>query len=335
MKKVIIGLLALLLVGGITFWLYQEKGAKSTIKKEITDFAVSDTAAIDKIFMADEQGNTILLKRQEDHWTVNDKYRARRDGIRILLETIKLVRVKAPVSQPALENVLKDIMGNHTKIEIYQGGDNPVKTYFVGSPNQMHTGTEMLIEGSSRPFFTHIEGHHGFLTTRYFTNENDWRDREIFGYKYGDIAEVSITYPNEPQNSFRIIDQGDHEHFAVYSGSGEQVVENIDNAYIQNYLSNYKMIHYESFEETKSTTFIDSVMQSTPIFTINVKEEDGTERLVHGYRKPLKEGYDPEGNPIDYDLDRLYLYIDSNEFVVGQYAIFDRLTWKAANFKRG
>lgn len=335
MKRVIWSLAILVLLSGIAFWVYNQNNQKSTIKSELTDFAVKDTAAIDKIFMADAQGKTILLERDGEDWRLNEKYKARPDGMRILLETIAKVRVKSPVSQPAIENVLKNIMGSHTKIEIYQGGSKPVKVYFVGSANQLHTGTHMLIDGSSRPYVTHIEGFHGFLTTRYFTNENEWRDREVFAYKYGDIKSVTIEYPGNPVDNFKIVDQGDHETFELYAGIDMQKVENTNEVAIKGYLANYKMIHYEGFEETKPMSYIDSVMNNTPTFNLKLEEWSGETHEIEGYRKPIKDGYDPEGQPIDYDVDRLYLFMNSHKLVVGQYAIFDQLTFKSRDFIGG
>ena len=51
------------------------------------------------------------------------------------------------------------------------------------------------------------------------------------------------------------------------------------------------------------------------------------------YVEAKNGGYDPEGNLIDNDLDRLYLELDNGEMVIGQYAIFDPLT-KGIEFLR-
>ncbi|MEA3449235.1 MAG: hypothetical protein U9Q98_12440, partial [Bacteroidota bacterium] len=70
---------------------------KSTLDV-LRDFAVQDTAAVDKIFLVDKENNEILLERQnKDTWTVNEKYTVRKDLMDILLETIRRIDVANPV----------------------------------------------------------------------------------------------------------------------------------------------------------------------------------------------------------------------------------------------
>ena len=107
---------------------------KGTLKV-LRDFAVKDTASVDKIFLADKQNATILLERKDNYWTVNGKYRARRDFIDLLLETIHRVEVAEPVVETKTENVLRRISSDGVKVEIYQNG-KLAKTYYVGGVDQ-------------------------------------------------------------------------------------------------------------------------------------------------------------------------------------------------------
>ena len=69
----------------------------STIKTQLRDFAVEDTASVTKIFLADKADNTILLERQDDGtWKVNDTYLVRPDVINNLLGTINTITLRAP-----------------------------------------------------------------------------------------------------------------------------------------------------------------------------------------------------------------------------------------------
>jgi len=232
--------------------------------------------------------------------------------------------VKAPISESMKSTVLKNIISSHTLVEAYDGGEL-LKTYYVGGPDKEHTGTFMMIKGSSRPFLMHIEGFHGFLTPRFFTNLNEWRHRKIFEYKPEEIRSVSISYPENHAIDFSI-ERDDSGQLLVFTGEERSLRNDVDTFMLTAYLSRYKMIHFEGFEETKTESFVDSVMRSEPIFHISLTDMQGISTTVSGYKKPLSEGYDLEGSPITHDMDRLYLKINDQKIVVGQYAIFDKLT---------
>lgn len=331
MKRLIIGVGLVITLGVIAFVMQKNQG-NSTIRKELSDFAFEDTASIQRIIMKDESGEQVDLQRQQNgEWTVNNDYQARPDGIDILLTTIKKLSVKSPISQNAMESTLKNIISNHVLVDIYTDGSDPVKSYYVGGANQLHTGTNMMLKNSTRPFVIHMEGFHGYLSPRYFTNELEWRNREVFGYRTESIAAVQIEYHDNPEQNWRFENHGEG-NLVVKRGPNMDIDAPFDTLNLDAYLSNYKMIHYESYEETKSESFIDSVKQSDPMFTIRVVSDD-ERRLVHGYRKPIRDGYDVEGNPIKYDQDRLYIWVDSADLYVAQYAIFDKLTKGVYFFK--
>lgn len=334
MKKgfYIIGLLVLAAVA--VYVITQD--TSSTIKGEKSDFAVEDTASITKIFLADKNDETILLERKGDHWIVNREYRARQEAVQVLLETIKKIRVRAPVPRSAFENVVKTIAGKSVKVEIYQGGDSPSKVYYVGHANQDHTGTYMLLENSSVPFLMHIEGMRGYLTPRYFTNLNEWRHNGIFTSSPTQIAELKVEYPKEEEKSFKIFKNSTDEAFRVEKIQSNEGVMPLDTAKLMRYLLRYKMVYFEGFEETKEQTFIDSIIASTPEQVYTLTQHDGTTNTVEVYLKPAHEGAsDYEGNPIEYDLDRLYGYVNGEDFVVIQYVIFDPLKKQAEDFLEG
>jgi hypothetical protein len=333
MKKNIIPIVILLVLAGGTLWFYTRSGG-STIKKELSDFAVEDTAAIDKIFMADKANKTITLERREsgNGWTLNGNYKARQDAVNNLLFTIKKLKVRSPVSKAGYETVIKNMAGNSTKIEIYQGKNKPVKVYYVGGSSPDHMGSFMLLEGSSVPFVMHLEGHYGFLHNRYFTNENEWRHRGIFEYEPHQIASITLEYPEYPEKSWELSIDDNAEVSLKHLASGE-FVKNIDTVKIAKYIALYQLVHYDQLVETKSTTFKDSVVATVPRQRYTVKDVLGFSKTVNVYIKEIEGGgEDLDGNPITIDMDRLYAYIDNNTFATVQYIIFDPLKKEIKDF---
>ena len=72
----------------------------------------------------------------------------------------------------------------HKKVEIFTtDGENPIKTWYVGSSTKDHLGTYMLLQNkqqkSSVPYITYKPGFYGTLDVRFFTNWKEWRSSNI------------------------------------------------------------------------------------------------------------------------------------------------------------
>ena len=165
-----------------------------------THFAIDDTARVTRIRIADAQGQVALLERGQHPlglWTLNGRHLARKDATDLLLKTFKRVSVRQPVQQSAKEGVLRMMASSGKRVDIHlDGADTPAKTWFIGTPTQSHTGTHMLLElpgegRSDTPYITHMEGFTGFLSTRFFTSEEEWRYTGIYESRPGEILSVS------------------------------------------------------------------------------------------------------------------------------------------------
>jgi len=297
-----------------------------TIKTELKDFAVKDTASIDKIFLADKMGHQSLLERQPNgKWTVNGKHTARTDGIKTLLYTIGSLQVDAPVAKAAFNNIIKDLSSAGTKVEIYQKGEK-VKTYYVGGATQDNLGTYMMIENSSAPFIIRIPGFEGYLTTRYMADENSWKTPEIFAYTPEQISKVKVEYPKNPQLSFEIILHNANS-FSVKSLQTNTEISNPDTLAIKNYLLGFKKINYEAPLTDKPKSYIDSVLAQQPMHIVTVTEKDGKTKSVRTFAIKVPAGsVDYGGKPIDFDVDRMFAQINDNrELIIAQFFVFDKI----------
>jgi len=331
MKKTLF-FVAILTLALIAVYLFNSED-KSTLKTELSDFAVEDTGSITKLFLADKADNTVLLEKQENgSWLLNGKFLARQDAVNNLLYTIKEVKVRTPVPKSAFENIIKNIAGNSVKVEIYNGETDPSKVYYVGSSNQDHSGTYMLMENSTVPFVTHLEGHYGYLGPRYFTNENEWRSNAIFNYELDDIKMIEVFYPKDSERNI-VIAQNEQGDFGLLNPEVDMFYANIDSAKFFRYINLFKNVSFEGFEETKTEAYKDSIINSDPEVIYAITNQLGIRKEVKAFLKPVPEGYeDYDGNEIKYDLDRLYAYIDNRDFVVIQYYVFDPLTKSRADF---
>ena len=93
-KTYIILTIILLLI--VLLWQMKSKNSNSSLAY---DFAVTDTSAVSKIFIADLKGNSISLDRMENNWQINNRYKVRNNAMNIILKTIKNISVQRPVSE--------------------------------------------------------------------------------------------------------------------------------------------------------------------------------------------------------------------------------------------
>ncbi len=330
MKKNRRAIILVILLGSLSTWFILHNG-KGTIKETLRDFAVADTASIDKIFLADKSGRAVTLERKAvGEWTVNGKHLVRRDAIETLLYTIKKIDVKEPVGKKATEFVVKKLAAEAVKCEIYQNG-KLTKAYYVGGETQDQTGTYMILidtetmESSAKPFVTYIPGFEGFLTTRYFTIEKDWRDRTVFSYVPNTIKSVKLEIPDKPELGYEVMQIAENK-FQVKSLSNDKLIPELDTLAVKQYLSYYQQINYETMQMGMKESEVDSTMKTKPINILTVIDDKGEKNTVKFFpRKPKKDAYDVDGKPLPFDPERMNAVLNTGEMAVVQYYIFGKL----------
>ena len=245
-----------------------------------------------------------------------------------MLYTVKAIEVRSPAAKAAYNNVMKQLSTSATKVEIYSG-DEKIKTYYVGEPTQDMLGTFMYIENSSVPFINHIPGFNGFLSTRYFTDEKEWRSQFIFTYGENEIKKIVAHNIVEPANSFSIERKGDK--YEYYTPDNATAPKEIYQTQLIAYLAAYQKIGFERGTYGMNKHDHDSIANSTPIRILEVESMSGRKDKITMYRKPVAEGTltaidQQTGQLRPYDFDRMYaLWNNDPDFIVIQYFVFDKL----------
>ncbi len=339
-KKIRIAALSVLLLSGIAFWV-MTRDQSGTIRKELFDFAVSDTGSITKIYMVNTGGNQLTLEKNDAGvWMVNNKFKARGDAMKNLLECMKDMQVRAPVAKSAVENVSKQLATSSTKVEIYQN-DKLAKMYYVGSDTQDGLGTFMLLtdpetgENSTLPFIMFIPGFNGFLSIRYFMDEDLWRDRTVFAFYPDQIESVKVDYTNLPDSSFTI-SLTNSNSISLANSKGDPI-SNFDTAKVKQYLNYYANIQYESLKNDLRQSFKDSVLANGAVHVITLKDRSGKAHVVKTFSKPADPGkLDPvTGKPLTEDMERMFaLFNEDKDLALIQYYVFGKLFPSPAYFKK-
>lgn len=338
MKKNIL-LLVILVIALLAAWFVYKNNGKSTLAdKPLSDFTIEDTAAVSKIVITDAMGQMATVERiqGQELWQLNGKFPARKDAVDLLLRTMKLIRVRGNVSEKARDNMMKILITSGKKVEIYQGGDKPAKIYYVGSPTPDHTGTIMLLEipgigRSEEPYITHMEGFTGFLSTRFFTSELEWRYTGIFEYPQLDFQQVKMINHLIPASSFSVTYTGGNDiridgGYDAATGQFNQNITRFDSLRVKDFLLLFKKVHVESYNTLLKPEAQDSMRQITPAYTVEVKDKNGTMNYVNLYlKRAAKTFYDEQGNVSPWDMEYMWARTQRDEFALAQLYTFEPL----------
>jgi len=320
-------LVVFLALAALAFWLWRTNTG-NTLAGPLTDFAVPDTAAVNRIFIAQKNGATVDLRRTEGGWTA-DGIPAKNFQVDILLQTFKLVELRAPVPKSGQENVLRVMAGMATKVEIYQGGKKPMKIWWVGQSTQDHYGTYMVLEipgkgRSSVPYVMGMTSFTGVLNTRFTADMATWRSTEVT--KYPDLTKVTsvrVDNPTDSATSFTITYAGGND-LKLLNSRGVSVP--MDSARVKDVLLYVRASNYEYIEDQIDKTRRDSVLASTPWHILTITTDEGVQRVPFWRKPPPTAEQNLEHQPLFSDQDRMFALLNDTTLVVVQRQWFDFMT---------
>ena len=303
------------------------------------DFMVWDTASITKVYLADLRDHETLLERTDHGWTLNKDYKAHPKKINQLFYTLYRVRVSKPVSVTSHDNVITQMAGRNTKVEIYQRvprinlfnkiklfyHEKRTKVFYVGEATQDNVGTYMLREGSDQAYIVHIPGFQGYISTRFTADPDDWRDHTIFHETLANIKSASVEFGDDPTHSFRIDNTGHHQ-YQLTRLADNQVLP-LDTLKVINFLSAFSDVRFESLiNSITPQQRRDSIRNAQFLHRITLVNKEGKTISMTTYPKRQQTlSIIPEEERA-IDVDRMYAFInDDRDFVLVQYYIFDKL----------
>lgn len=324
--------------------------SKSTLRPDVGDFAVTDTASVNKIFLSDKSDNKILLERRKDGtWSLNGTYDAHVENLNTFLQTISNIDVREPVARAAHDNILKLLSTKSVKVEIYQSSyrinlgslhlfpyEKLAKTYYVGDATMDNFGTFALMEGSETPVVIYMPGLRGYVGTRYSALESDWRVHTVFNKKLPDIKEIRMEFLEKPEESFRVVNNN-NQSLSLYRLSDNQMITGYDTLKLMSFVNEFRNIRYEALLNDMDPVKKDSIIHSLPLHRISLELKDGTRQTARtfGRKLPKPEIDEMDGSVITHDRDRMYALVNNDkDFVLVQFFVFDKILLPLSYFKK-
>jgi len=214
MKKNILMLIVLLVLGGFAYYLVSNDDKDKVRTNEDYDFsyrefAVENIDEVKKIIVVNRNKGVFTFTKKNSKWFVNDTFLVSPQLVENMLSVIKNVKIDYVPTIAAEKNIMKGMMLNGIKVEIYDKDNKPIKKYFVGNSPQNSIGTYFVMDGYGKPLVMTIPGFKGNLRVRFSYSLNEWRDRTVFSEKPENIKRVLVKYNFEKNSSFELLRKGD------------------------------------------------------------------------------------------------------------------------------
>jgi hypothetical protein len=309
--------LFLLLGAGAYYALQQKKQTGSTVSTDM-DFAIDNAADVAKIFIANRNGETATVERKDGFWLYNGKYKARPSAIEIILQTLRQIKVSYIAPKAADPVMIKSIAADGITVEVWNKEGKRIKRFYIGGVTNDERGTYAIMDGSEQPYVVHIPSFIGSLRGRFMIGDEKWRDKNIFGEKLTEIQAVSIEYPLQKSQSFKLEKQGNGDFMVnPYYATTTPINRPIKKGLAEAYLIQFENKVAEAFESNNPLR--DSVVQQSPFAIIRMKKTDGTEKKARFF--PV--GIEKNKNTGEGFVARYFVDIDDNkEFMLTQDRVF-------------
>lgn len=309
-------------------------------------FAIKDTNTITKIFLADMQGNYVLLQRTDAGWVVQDSILVMKPIMEEFLTTIASLTVQQVVPKTGQNTINKVLSTSSVKVEIYQKipkfsifgfsfgvKERKTKTYYMGPATQNNLANFAILEGSDEPYIVCVPGFRGFATPIYSTNYADWINHDIFQTKITRIKSAEFIDLEQPEESFKVVKTG-ARFFDVYDFQNNKVA--YDTLKMIDMLSEFRDKNFEDIILSFSQEKMDSIYHGQHFKTIILTDIEGrktTLELCHKYNQLVDE----DNNPVtEVDVDNFYGIINRNyqQMYLCQFFHFDRQVQPLSYFAR-
>lgn len=313
MKRNILLLIALVVIGLVVFYVYKNKGDRTTtIDRAESNFKIEDVNTIGRIILTHKDGTRSDLKRVGDYWVVNDMHRVRQSNINHLLKGIQTQHLDHIPNKAATENILPSMAVTGIHVEIFDLKGEGLLNYYVGGVTQDERGTFFLKEGATQPYCLNQPGFDGGLRARYALAPVDWRDVHFWMEDTEKIDTMRVYYPKQIQHSFVLYKKGKGYAVDPMFSTTPRKEGDVTNR-VKSYFTNLASIACEDYLNDAQEK--DSVLQMVPFMEIKMIYPDKTSSLKFYPIGPVGVS---EFSPA---VSRYFIQYEGRDFMIGQHEV--------------
>lgn len=317
-----------LTLGGLSWYLLMKKDPEVEALKAEREFAVKNIEQVEKIILNNRIGDSIHLSKNEKSWMLNGKHKVFPNAMRNLLQTIVSVKMQSIPPKTSYKSVMDGIKGSGIKVEIFGKGGEKIKSYWVGGSTLREDGIFFLMEGSQQPYIVSIPSFVGNVRERYDLNYNDWRDRTLIDIKPETISSVTVEYPFQSHNSFKI-EKKENKFYLLDIMQANKQLSFQNSKILQSYFQSFEGIGVEGIQNKHPQK--DSISSMTAYCIISIVANGSDSPMIYKFypiqedtTAPARVNTDPRFTA-SREFFRLHVARSDGDFLLVQYPLVQTL----------
>ena len=176
---------------------------------------------------------------------------------------------------------------------------------------------------AEEPFIVHMEGFTGFLSTRFFTDEREWRYTGMFDYPGNALRRVEVELTEVGGRLYAM----EVDSVGTLRVEGAPLSSRADTLFWQDRFNRFRKVHLETYNNHLTSNAEDSLLnRAEPAFRLRAwgQDEDVPNEIELYWKAPISDTYDDNGELNEWDGSRMYA-VYKDEAVLVQRFVFDPL----------
>lgn len=317
MNRTLLLLLAVLLLGGATWYIMsnQDEGATVGSRSNDRQFAYPDFEDVDRIFIADRKDHKVNLTRGGITGWMADGKPANENVTTNLIMVLRAMDIRTLPTNKAIPNMIESLASEGIRVQLFDEDNQELRDYYIGGATHDELGTFAIMDGSENPYVVHLPHWTGNIRTRFNHWGDEWRDRVYYRVDPEKIETFSIEYPKQRNKSFKLTKSGDSYTLAPLYDTGQPTIP-VTRGLAERALATYEKYYVNRYENSDLETIAEA-RTMLPFAVITIKQEGEEAKAMKVYPRYRDASYANDAKTgeeiVNGGLDAFTAFINNDE----------------------
>ncbi|MEZ4911231.1 MAG: DUF4340 domain-containing protein [Saprospiraceae bacterium] len=281
MRKSLILLVILALLGGIAYYLFTKNKQEEAVLVAVDrGFTISSMDDVRRIVIKHAKMPPSVFDKANGEWTLDYKYKVDPYIMAYIGQVLTGMELRNVPRKVATSPIIGSMKSNGIRVDVFTNTlEQTERTFFIGSDTQDGVGTYMLLDGDPQPYVMYLPGHNGGLRSRFEHRSEEYRDKYIYNIKPENIKSIKIQYPKNEISSF-LLKNDNGISIEPLDVNQPPLEKPFNERFAKSYLKYFESIGSEGFANRLETK--DSIMSKVPYAIVTITTNENNE-IQHSY----------------------------------------------------